>query len=83
MPKPLVVVESPAKAKTIGQFLGDGYTVRASIGHVVDLPQSGLCVDVENDFKLTYEVTKKDVIRDLKDELKKANALYLASDEDR
>ena len=83
MPKPLVIVESPAKARTIGQFLGDGYTVMASIGHVVDLPQSGLCVDVENDFKLTYEVTKKDVIRDLKEALKKASALYLATDEDR
>ena len=83
MPKSLVVVESPAKAKTIEKFLGDGFTVRASIGHVVDLPQSGLCVDVENDFKLTYEVTKKDVIKSLKDELKKATTLYLATDEDR
>jgi DNA topoisomerase I len=83
MPKSLVVVESPAKAKTIEKFLGDGFTVRASIGHVVDLPQSGLCVDVENDFKLTYEVTKKDVIKSLKDELKKASTLYLATDEDR
>lgn len=71
--KPLVIVESPAKAKTIGQFLGTNYTVRASVGHVVDLPSSGLCVDVENDFKLTYEVTKKDVIRELKDALKGAS----------
>lgn len=81
--KPLVIVESPAKAKTIGQFLGSNYKVMASVGHVVDLPSSGLCVDVENDFKLTYEVTKKDVIRDLKDALKGASELYLATDEDR
>jgi DNA topoisomerase-1 len=83
MAKPLVIVESPAKAKTIGQFLGSDYKVMASVGHVVDLPSSGLCVDVENDFKLTYEVTKKDVVRDLKDALKGASELYLATDEDR
>src|SRR5262249_25264789 len=53
------------------------------IGHVVDLPSSGLCVDVDHDFKLTYEVTKKDVLRDLKAALQKANELYLATDEDR
>ncbi len=82
-PKPLVVVESPAKAKTIGQFLGADYNVMASVGHVVDLPSSGLCVDVEDDFKLTYEVTKKDVVRDLKEALKGASALFLATDEDR
>jgi DNA topoisomerase-1 len=82
-PKPLVIVESPAKAKTIGQFLGDDFKVMASVGHVVDLPSTGLCVDVENDFKLTYEVTKKDVIRDLKEALKGASELYLATDEDR
>jgi DNA topoisomerase I len=81
--KPLVIVESPAKAKTIGQFLGGSHTVMASVGHVVDLPSSGLCVDVENDFKLTYEVTKKDVISSLKEALKGASALYLATDEDR
>ncbi len=83
MAKPLVIVESPAKAKTIGQFLGSDYKVMASVGHVVDLPSSGLCVDVENDFKLTYEVTKKEVIRDLKEALKGASELYLATDEDR
>ena len=81
--KPLVIVESPAKAKTIGQFLGSNFKVMASVGHVVDLPSSGLCVDVENDFKLTYEVTKKDVIRELKEALKDASELYLATDEDR
>ena len=81
--KPLVIVESPAKAKTIGQFLGDKFKVMASVGHVVDLPASGLCVDVDDDFKLTYEVTKKEVVRDLKDALKGASELYLATDEDR
>ncbi len=83
MSRPLVIVESPAKAKTIGQFLGNNYTVMASIGHVVDLPSSGLCVDVDHDFKLTYEVTKKDVLAGLKAALAKANELYLATDEDR
>lgn len=81
--KPLVIVESPAKAKTIGQFLGDKFKVMASVGHVVDLPSTGLCVDVQNDFKLTYEVTKPDVIKALKDALKTASDLYLATDEDR
>jgi DNA topoisomerase I len=81
--KPLVIVESPAKAKTIGQFLGANFKVMASVGHVVDLPSSGLCVDVDNDFALTYEVTKKDVVRDLKEALKGASELYLATDEDR
>jgi DNA topoisomerase-1 len=79
----LVIVESPAKAKTIGQFLGKAYRVMASVGHVVDLPASGLCVDVEDDFKLTYEVTKKDVIRELKHALKDASSVFLATDEDR
>ncbi|MDP1921743.1 MAG: type I DNA topoisomerase [Myxococcales bacterium] len=84
MSKPLVIVESPAKAKTIAKFLGeDAFTVMASVGHVVDLPSSGLCVDVENDFKLTYEVTKKDVIASLKLALKDSSELYLATDEDR
>ncbi|MBL8915152.1 MAG: type I DNA topoisomerase [Archangium sp.] len=82
--KPLVIVESPAKAKTIGQFLGSDFTVMASVGHVVDLPSgSNLAVDVDNDFKLTYEVTKPEVIRDLKGALKGASELYLATDEDR
>lgn len=81
--KALVIVESPTKARTISQFLGSGYRVMASVGHVVDLPQSGLCVDVDDNFKLTYEVTKKDVIRELKAALKDADRLYLATDEDR
>jgi DNA topoisomerase-1 len=85
VPKPLVIVESPAKARTIAGFLGSDYTVMASMGHVRDLPAKGLNVDVDNDFKVDYEVNanKKDVIRDLKAALKGADELYLATDEDR
>ena len=59
MPKPLVIVESPAKAKTIASFLGADYDVRASVGHVADLPSKGLAVDVDNHFKPTYELTER------------------------
>ena len=85
MAKPLVVVESPAKAKTISKFLGDRFDVRASVGHVADLPSKGLAVDVDNGFKPTYELTErgKQVVRDLKAALKDASELYLATDEDR
>src|SRR6187549_2046722 len=85
MAKPLVVVESPAKAKTISRFLGSNYDVRASVGHVADLPSKGLAVDVDNGFKPTYELTVrgKQVVKDLKAALKDASELYLATDEDR
>jgi DNA topoisomerase-1 len=85
MAKPLVVVESPAKAKTISKFLGSTFDVRASVGHVADLPSKGLAVDVDNGFKPTYELTErgKQVIKDLKAALKDASELYLATDEDR
>src|SRR6476620_11635191 len=85
MAKPLVIVESPAKAKTISKFLGDGYDVRASVGHVADLPSKGLAVDVDNGFKPTYELTDrgKQVVKDLRAALKNASELYLATDEDR
>jgi DNA topoisomerase I len=85
MSKPLVIVESPAKAKTISKFLGAGYDVRASVGHVADLPSKGLAVDVDNGFKPTYELTVrgKDVVKELKGLLKDASELYLATDEDR
>ena len=85
MSKPLVVVESPAKAKTLSKFLGSDYDVRASVGHVADLPSKGLNIDVENGFKPTYELTErgKTVIKDLKAALKDASELYLATDEDR
>ncbi len=79
----LVVVESPAKAKTIQKYLGDGYIVKSSKGHIVDLPKSGLAVDVEHDFQPEYVVTKKDVLKELKHSLAHADTLVLASDPDR
>lgn len=87
-PKPegrLVIVESPAKARTVGRFLGKGYTVRASVGHVRDLLRSSMSVDVENDFKPTYRVPKekKQVVKELAEEVKKAAEVYLATDPDR
>ena len=85
MSKPLVIVESPAKAKTISKFLGDDFVVRASVGHIADLPSKGLSVDVENSFKPNYELTERGatIVRELKAELKNASVLYLATDEDR
>jgi DNA topoisomerase-1 len=83
--KPLVIVESPAKARTIAGFLGSDYVVESSVGHIRDLPPKGLGVDVDNHFRPTYEVYagKRDVIRKLKAALKDADELYLATDEDR
>ena len=85
MSKPLVIVESPAKAKTIASFLGSDYEVRASVGHVADLPSKGLAVDVDNHFKPTYELTERGakVVRELRALVKQASAVYLATDEDR
>lgn len=85
MSKPLVIVESPAKAKTIAKFLGADFDVRASVGHIADLPSKGLSVDVENGFKPTYELTERGavVIKELRAALKDSTALYLATDEDR
>ncbi len=85
MAKPLVIVESPAKARTIEGFLGGDFTVLASMGHIRDLPAKGLSVDVDNDFKVDYEVhaSKKDTIAQLRKALKEADQLYLATDEDR
>ena len=85
MSKPLVIVESPAKAKKISEFLGGDYVVEASVGHIRDLPSKGLSIDVDSDFKTEYEVNpnKKDVIKRLKALLKDADELYLATDEDR
>ncbi|MGH7245452.1 MAG: type I DNA topoisomerase [Candidatus Levyibacteriota bacterium] len=81
----LVIVESPTKAKTIGKFLGDGYTIKASMGHVMDLPKSTLGVDVEHDFMPQYEVSpdKKQVIAELKKLAKDADSVILATDPDR
>jgi len=81
----LVIVESPAKAKTVGRFLGKGYTVRASVGHVRDLLKSQLSVDVENNFTPKYRVPneKKEVIKELKKLAQKAEEIFLATDPDR
>ena len=85
MPGTLVIVESPAKAKTIEKYLGDDYAVRASFGHVRDLPKSQLGVDVEKDFGVTYEVPEdsKKHVADLKRAMKGASDLILATDYDR
>jgi DNA topoisomerase-1 len=68
MPKPLVIVESPAKAKTISKFLGATFDVRASVGHVADLPKKGMSIDVDNGFKPTYELTVrgKEIVKELR-----------------
>ena len=81
----LVIVESPAKARTVGQFLSKEYTVKASVGHVRDLLKSQLSVDVENDFAPKYRVPKekKEVVKELKAAAQKAEEVYLATDPDR
>ncbi len=81
----LVIVESPAKARTVGRFLGKGYTVKASVGHVRDLLRSRLSVDIENGFTPTYRVPKekKEVVRELKQLAAQAEEIYLATDPDR
>ncbi len=81
----LVIVESPAKARTVGRFLGRHYKVEASVGHVRDLLRSKLSVDVENDFAPTYRVPKKkrEVVQRLKKAVRQAGEVYLATDPDR
>lgn len=81
----LVIVESPAKAKTVGRYLGRGYTVRASVGHVRDLLKSQLSVDVENNFEPKYRVPneKKEVVKEIKRLAQKAEEVFLATDPDR
>ncbi|CAL2076643.1 type I DNA topoisomerase [Tenacibaculum sp. 190524A05c] len=85
MAKNLVIVESPAKAKTIEKFLGKDFQVESSFGHIADLPSKELGVNVEGDFKPKYIVStdKKSVVKKLKDLAKKAEMVWLASDEDR
>src|SRR5688572_14289276 len=85
MAKNLVIVESPAKAKTIEGYLGKDFKVSSSMGHVRDLPKGGGAIDVENNYEPTYEVSpdKKDVIAKLKKMAEEAEMVYLASDEDR
>ena len=85
MAKNLVIVESPTKAKTIGKYLGKHYTVKASLGHVKDLPKKDLAVDVTQDFKPEYVIIegKKKLMDELKKAAKAAEAVYLAADPDR
>lgn len=85
MAKNLVIVESPAKAKTIEKFLGKDYQVESSYGHIADLPSKEIGVDIDNNFKPKYEVSsdKKAVVKKLKDLSKSAEIVWLASDEDR
>ena len=81
----LVVVESPAKAKTIGKYLGSGYAVKATVGHIRDLPERGLGVDVEDDFKPTFATVKgkAKTIQELKKAAKEASKILIATDPDR
>ncbi len=85
MAKSLVIVESPAKAKTIGKYLGKNFQVKASLGHVKDLPKKDLAVDIERDFRPRYEIIegKKKLIQELKQAAKASDAVYLAADPDR
>src|SRR3989441_702312 len=90
MPKNLVIVESPAKAKTINKYLGNDFVVKASIGHIKDLPSKGLGVDIQNNFAPDYEIipdskkrNNRKIVSDLKKTAKEASAIYLAADPDR
>src|SRR5215469_10531377 len=85
MAKALVIVESPTKAKTINKYLGRQYVVKASLGHIKDLPKKDLAVDIDRDFEPRYEVIegKKKLIGELKQAAKKVEDVYLAADPDR
>ena len=85
MPKNLVIVESPAKAKTIEKYLGSDYTVRSCFGHIRDLPKDNSAIDVDKGYLPKYEVSsdKKKVVAELKKLAKSADMVWLASDEDR
>src|SRR3984885_15090662 len=85
MAKALVIVESPAKAKTINKYLGKNYVVKASLGHIKDLPKKDLAVDVDNGFQPKYEVIegKMKLMQELRDAAKKVDNIYLAADPDR
>ena len=84
MQKNLVIVESPAKAKTIEKFLGKDFKVLSSYGHIRDLKKKDFSIDVNNDFKPSYEIPadKKALVSTLKTEAKEAETVWLASDED-
>ena len=81
----LVIVESPAKAKTIEKFLGSNYTVKSSIGHIRDMPKKDMGIDLDNNFQPTYAISsdKKKVVAELKKSVKSAEKIFLATDEDR
>src|SRR3989338_7609235 len=81
----LVIVESPTKARTISRFLGKEYEIKASMGHIMDLPKSTLGVNIDDGFEPQYEVVKdkKKIISELKAAAKKANSIILATDPDR
>jgi DNA topoisomerase-1 len=85
MKKNLVIVESPAKARTLSRILGSTYSLKASLGHIRDLPKSKLGVDVENNFTPDYVIpkTKSKVVHELKEAIKTAGTVYLATDPDR
>ncbi|MBP1660483.1 MAG: topoisomerase, partial [Candidatus Aminicenantes bacterium] len=85
MAKSLVIVESPAKAKTVNHYLGKDYVVKASMGHVRDLPKKKMGVDIEKDFEPTYEVIpeKKNTVAELKKAAKESDRVILAADPDR
>ena len=85
MGKNLVIVESPTKAKTIKEFLGDEYIVKSSAGHIRDLNESELSINISENFKPEYVIPadKKKLVNDLKKEAKEADMVWLASDEDR
>ncbi|MCX7635260.1 MAG: DNA topoisomerase, partial [Syntrophales bacterium] len=85
MPSSLIVVESPTKVKTIKKFVGEGFDVRATMGHIKDLPKSGLGIDVEKDFTPTYRIieAKKKALDEIRKASRNVEAVYLAPDPDR
>src|SRR5512132_307802 len=85
MSKSLVIVESPAKAKTIGKYLGKQFTVKASLGHIKDLPKKDLAVAIDGDFRPDYQIIegKKKLITELKQAARGVESVYLAADPDR
>lgn len=85
MPKNIVIVESPAKAKTIEKFLGKDYQVMSSYGHIRDLSEKNIGIDFENNYQPLYEISpeKKKIVAELKKSIKDADMVWLASDEDR
>ena len=85
MAKSLVIVESPAKAKTIDRILKGAYIIRSSMGHIIDLPATVMGVDLENNFEPTYRIIKgrKKIVQEIKKNAKSSDAVYLATDPDR